>query len=519
MKSLKKYTILLAVPALTFLSSCTKNFETLNTDPNSASAETTIPIYSLTRAQLEFTGNNDFSFETWRVNIIYLSLMTQQLASTTGWYNGDKYSRNDGFAASYFQVAYPSQVKYIEDVIAQTKGKPGAINLYNISRITRVLIYHRLTDLYGMVPYSEAGKGYQQNITTPKYDAQKDIYADMLKELDEAAKALDPSKDVVGKGDIIYAGDLAKWKKLAYSLMVRLGMRMSKVEEATAKTWVEKGYAGGTFTSIDDNANVSHNGAGGRATVNRNSNIIGGEWDAVGKGNIYLSKTFVDFLKNNNDPRLAVYAQINLTGDRNPANQIGLPNGYDENGANTPNDVHHAPGFKDTVANYSTVRKDIFAKLDGYTSLVTYAQTELLLAEAAQRGWNVGANAATHYANGVKAAMTQLKQYDAAATISEGAATAYLTAHPFDPAKALEQINTQYWAASFLDWYEVFSNWRRSDYPKLTPVIYPGDNNGGQIPRRMLYPAVEASANGKNYNDAINTQGANNFNTRVWWDK
>ncbi|HYH14822.1 MAG TPA: SusD/RagB family nutrient-binding outer membrane lipoprotein, partial [Flavisolibacter sp.] len=162
---------------------------------------------------------------------------------------------------------------------------------------------------------------------------------------------------------------------------------------------------------------------------------------------------------------------------------------------------------------------DIFLRLDGPTFLVTYAQTELLLAEAAKRGWSVGTDAATHYRNGVRAAMEQLSQYNSSASISSSQIDAYLAAHPYNDANAFEQINTQYWAASFLDWYEVWSNWRRSGYPNLTPVNYPGNATGGQIPRRMTYSTSESSANAANFQEAINRQGANNFTTRVWWDK
>ncbi|WP_143307894.1 SusD/RagB family nutrient-binding outer membrane lipoprotein [Chitinophaga vietnamensis] len=521
MKLLSRYMLLLAVPATALLASCTKNFSDINTDTNKVAPENNIPIYNLTRAELEFAGNHDFSFDTWRVNIIYCSLMTQQLSSTTGWYSGDKYSRNDGFASSAFTTAYQDQIKYVVDLVANTKGKPQYANLYQVGRIAKVLLFHRLTDLYGNIPYSQAGQGYLNGISTPKYDAQKDIYSDMLKELDEAAKGLDASKDKIGAGDLIYRGAddaVLKWKRLAYSLMLRLGMRMSKrTENDSARIWVEKAYAGGVFTSNDDNAYVQHESTGGRNTVNRNSNILSGEWDAVGKGNVYLSKTLVDFLQGNNDPRLQYLAQIKSSGDRTPSKQIGLPNGYDQN--NGANDVKTAPGFPGDINNYSTIQKNFLLKLDGPTFVITYAQTELLLAEAAQRGWNVGANAATHYNNGVTAAMKQFAQYDKGATIADADIAAYLTAHPYVAASGLQQINTQYWMASFLDWYEAWSNWRRSDFPKLTPVVYPGDNNGGQIPRRMLYPTSEASANADNYNAAITAQGANNFSTRVWWDK
>jgi hypothetical protein len=113
--------------------------------------------------------------------------------------------------------------------------------------------------------------------------------------------------------------------------------------------------------------------------------------------------------------------------------------------------------------------------------------------------------------------MLQLAQYDPAAAIAPAAITAYLTAHPY--ADSYDQINTQYWAACFLDWYEAWANWRRSGFPTLVPVNYPGNATGGQIPRRMLYPSSESSANGTNYSEAISRQGANTFMTRVWWDK
>ncbi|PSL47626.1 SusD-like starch-binding protein associating with outer membrane [Chitinophaga niastensis] len=517
MKSISRYIMLLAVPAASLLTSCTKNFPELNKDTNKVSPENNIPIYNLTRAELEYTGNHDFSFETWRVNIIYCSLMTQQLASTVGWYSGDKYSANNGFASSYFTMAYGNQIKYIDNMLDNTKGKPNYANLYQVGRIARVLIYQRLTDLYGAVPYFEAGTGVS---STPAYDQQQVIYADMLKELDEAAKALDNTKDQIGASDLVYRGGtdaVNSWKKLAYSLMVRLGMRLSKVSAKDAQTWVEKGAAGGTFASNDDNAYIIGDPSGGRNTINRNSNILSGEWDAVGKGNVYLGKTMVDFLQSNNDPRLQYLAQISSTGDKTPSKQIGMPNGYDEN--NAANDIKTAPGFPGAITNYSTIQKNIWLKTDGPTFLVTYPQTELLLAEAAQKGWNVGASAGTHYANGVSGAMKQLAQYDKSAVVSDADVATYLTAHPYAPATALEQINTQYWAACFLDWYEAWSNWRRTDFPKLKPVVYPGDNNGGQIPRRMLYPTTEASANGASYEKAIADQGVNTFTTRVWWDK
>lgn len=536
MKSIYKIVFVLAIITI---ASCTKNFEETNTDPNSVTINNYNPAYNLTRAQLEYTGNSDFSYETWRVNIIYAGMMMQQLANAS-WYAGDKYIQNDAWASAYFDVAYRDQVKYIVDLLKITEGKAQYSNLYQIARIMKVMIFHRITDIYGDVPYSQSGLGYYDRIFTPAYDKQQDIYTDMLKELDQAAQALDPSKDKPGDADLIYglgknpnnsaATEIGKWKKLAYSMMLRLAMRLVKADAATAKTWAEKAYTGGVITSNADNAYVIHDATGGRNTVNRNSNILGVEWNATDlnisdptkfKNEVFLSKTLVDYLKTNADPRTPFISKIhpNTTATSNSTlitDQVGLKNGYDQNGGAT--DVSNAPGYPGNISKFSTIRGDIMLKADGPTFLVTAAENELLLAEAAKRGWNVG-SAATHYTNGITAAMQQLVQYDASASVQAASITTYLTAHPY--ADSYDQINTQYWLLCYenLDWYEAWANWRRSGFPALTPVNYPGNATNGQIPRRMLYPASESSANGANYQQAISRQGANAFTTKVWWDK
>lgn len=527
MNALYKKILAISFPALMLLPACTKNFESINTDKNKSSESTGVPEYNFTRALLEYTGNSDYSYDTWRVNIIYCAMMMQQL-SNVSWYAGDKYVQNDAWSNALFDKAYTDQVKYITDVIRLTKNDEYYSNQYNMARIARVMIFQRLTDVYGDIPYSEAGAGYSNQNYAPKYDAQQSIYTDMVNELDEAAKALSASKAVPGQGDLIYnkggsaTADVvvSNWKKLAYSLMLRIGMRLTKVDLATAQQVTEKAYAGGVISANSENAYILHDAAGGRTTVNRNSNILSGEWNAIANaGEASLSTTFIDYLRTNNDPRLAYIGTVPATGSTAAADQLGMPNGYDTNGEGSATDISKAPNYPGDLKKYSVLNKNVFLKLNGPTFLITYAQVELLLAEAAKRGWNVGADAATHYVNGVSAAMGQLAQYDASAAISSTAIQAYLAAHPYNDADGYNQINTQYWAASLLDWYEVWANWRRSGYPVLTPVNYVGNATGGQIPRRMLYPASEAASNATNYQEAIARQGSNSLMTKVWWDK
>lgn len=144
---------------------------------------------------------------------------------------------------------------------------------------------------------------------------------------------------------------------------------------------------------------------------------------------------------------------------------------------------------------------------------------ELLLAEAAQRTWAVGGTAAEHYNKGVKAALTYLSQYDAAGAIAEVDADAYVAANPYNAANGLQQIAEQYWAATFLNEYEAFANWRRTGYPQLTPTTFPSDITGGKIPRRLRYPTSEYSNNEAHIMEAVARQGADDNLTPVWWDQ
>lgn len=501
--------------------SCDKGFVELNNNPN---AVTTPILENLFTYNIVKTGGT--GYENHRGNLIYAGAMIQHFASLNTYWSGDKYLSNVEYYSAYFETAYANQVKEIEQIVSLTKDDAALSNKYNMARIWRTFIYHRLTDLYGDVPYSEAGKGFLTGVTAPKYDTQQFIYMDMLKELDEAAAALDASKVTFGAADALYAGDVAKWKKFAYSMMLRLGMRLTKVDAATAQNYVKKAIAGGVMTSNADVARLLHYNTNDN-NWNLDANTLRTqEYDAAnlkGKANSKLSKTLVDFLQTNNDPRLPYIATLwQGNADKNalptssaPNAQKGLPNGYD---ATTIKNL--IPSWNDaSLATYSEANLSYIANQTAPTVFQSYAEVEYLLAEAAVRGWGDGA-AATHYNKGVTAAMNLFSIYGA--TIPEADIAAYLAAHPFrttSTATQMEDIHTQYWAATFLNSYEAYANWRRTGYPVLTPTNYAGNATGGVIPRRLRYPASEASKNAVNYKAAVAVQGLDDFLTRGWWDK
>ena len=151
---------------------------------------------------------------------------------------------------------------------------------------------------------------------------------------------------------------------------------------------------------------------------------------------------------------------------------------------------------------------------------MNYGEVELFLAEAAKRG--IGGvdpgSAATHYDAGVKASMQMYTPYEGSAvgalTVSDAQVAAYLATYPYSDATALEQIGNQQWLNKFLNWWEAWGEWRRSDFPALVAVNYPGNSTGGTIPVKLKYPNAEVGGNPNFASGA----SANDFTTRVWWD-
>lgn len=522
------YSFLLAGAALA--TSCTKNFDAVNTNPNKTTADIFNPNYLMSQSQLDFsqTGYDDLLFQ---------SLWVQGLASTGSYYgNGDKYVYRNS-AQGYFSRTWNTDygaLSKVDEIKNLVRGNSAYSNLDACATILRVLYIQRITDLYGDAPYSQEGQA-KAGITQPVFDKQQAIYTAMLTQLDGAATALNVSGDKPS-ADLFYAGDIVKWKKLAYSLMLRAAMRLTKVDPATAKTYAEKAYAGGTMTSINDNAFVRADAANSNSNFNANAYLVPEDFTTL-----KWSKTVVDYMKANNDPRLSAVAEIaggstvgasesQVSGNNSATLAVGLPNGFDTDGGAT--DVTKAPGYPGTasasssitekLSRYSRPRFAVYGDRNQANILVTYGETELLLAEASIRGWNTG-SAATHFANALTANMQTLAQINTsgAASVNSTDIATYVNAHPLVTATALQQINMEYFVvtSTLWDFNETYANWRRSGYPVLTPVTYPGQYITGSIPRRMPYPITLAQTNGANYQAAVASMGGDTFTTRVWWDK
>jgi hypothetical protein len=534
----QKLLLLSSLAGLLVTTGCKKNFESINTDPEHITSTVMNYNYLFTAAEQITSGNSDGNaYEDWRNNLIYSGCMVQHLSSTVGYWDGDKYLFNASYASAYWDNNYPNTVTNIVEVLAHTKGDTSQSNFYNIAHIWHAFMFQRMTDMYGDCPYTQAGLGYISGITAPVYDKQQVIYDSLFVELQTAALALDPSKpNTVGTADLVYGGNVAEWQKFAYSEILRLAMRLVKVDPATAQKWITVAVQGGLMASNSDNALIAHN-----AQINQTCNGSAFVLTYDDPNASRLSETFVNYLKSTQDPRLIYLGTVSTNpggqfttagydyGDTSYALQLGQPNGYDLSGGttdiSTSNNWPSVPHVTtpDSVSvyqnRYSIVNRYTYAQWAAPSFMLTYSETELLLAEAAARGW-VSQDPATLYANGVTAAMQQLTSLNSAAVVSQSQISAYLAANPYTAGSGIEQINNQIWVATFMDENEAWENWRRSGYPSLTPVNYPGNATNGTIPRRFTYPVGEASTNTTNYNAAVAdlSPAADKMDSRMWWD-
>ena len=512
--------LIIPIAVVLCLVSCTKGFEEKNQNP-----------YAITKidAGLLFTGaERGMNVGNWdgEQTIVQQYMTAYNAGATAGFqFNEDV----DQYSTPRWGV-YTGVIKPLVQIISLIKDDPAAKNLYNMVRIWKAYAFMTLVDTYGDVPYSEAGNGYLEGINYPKYDKMADIYTDLYNELKTATAALSTSNEYV-TSDLFFGGATSStpalisaqvnhWRKIGYSLMLRLGMRYSRIDEAKAASIAQEAFAGGVILSNSDNVVVTQYNTtvpNGFSNQQRNVNTF----------NYYLAEPFVNQLKSTSDPRLkyigASYANpanITTTRDTTTANQYGFPVGYDQVSVLT------YPGYRGTKGggqNYTQLNYGVLVSAVAPAFFITNSQTQLLLSEAKFRGWITGGlTAQQYYEAGVKAAMDEWALFPGtfSPAVSDADKNGYLL-HPaiaYNDANALKLINTQYWIECMTNGAEGFANWRRSGFPVLQPNKYNNNLNGGFV-RRMAYPNAEEAQNPDNYKAAVASIGADDLVHRVFWDK
>ncbi len=507
MKKIIKYS-LIGILTL-FFSSCDQGLDDLNT--NETDATSIDPAFQLNRAVISSSYSS----------IIYdMGIVQQIISPNSGVLTGANYNQDNRDATDdVWKQFYPDVIRNTRDVIFRASEDPDRANLVNMARILQCYAFMVLTDTYGDIPYFDGGKGYTEGIFLPEYDTQESIYDDIIQELGQASAALNASGKIE-TADVLFGGDIDQWKKFGYSLLLRAGMRLSAVDPTQAQQVVQNAVQGGVILTNSDNAVVLHD--------DNYANGAGNTLNATEANNYYLTEPFVDYLKNNNDPRLVSIAVTYVgatsgpgqvlgpdgNGSSDPSIQLGMPLGYDNNTiAQVAADLGLASFYE-----FAQVDRERLVKRTAPGFLVTAAQTNLLLAEAAHRQWIPGV-AGEYFTEGVRAHMVQMALHDAGAAIDPADIQTYLDNNPLNTGTELEQINTQYWVASFLNGSEAFANFRRSGYPALAPNPFPGKDISGDFINRLTYPNSEISVNTENVNAAIARMGGDNLDVKVWWDK
>lgn len=428
---------------------------------------------------------------------------------------GDFYEK---FYPDYFQL--------------QNQGKDNELFL-SLAELFRIAVMLRVTDTYGPIPYSQVGVG---NAIRSSYDSQKAVYTKMFEDLDKVIEvfSLYASDNFNPGADRIYNGNTAAWAKFANSLKLRMAMRVVYADEALAKRKAEEAVNSelGVMTTAGDGAfrRVADHNPWERFMPN---------WSDA-----RISADLVCYMNGFNDPRRPAYYNkdtfkaISKEVYDDPETFVGLRRGIKQG------------EFNAWSHGYSCM------KVTTNDNILVFPASEVafLRAEGALRGWNMGGTAATLYEDGIRLSFAERsvsgadeyianstdvataysdplkgkpgQRYDYSGSLNSTITVAWDDAADFET--NLERIITQKWIAIFPNGMEAWSEYRRTGYPKLMPMV--ANLSGGIVSdaegaRRLPYPSNEYRENAESVRAAVSELTKESSNkkgdsmaTRVWWD-
>lgn len=487
---MKHYKILIAsfLFAVTLFTSCTKDFEKINTDPNRLPR--TRPelllesaVYSLVQANQ--TRALRLTHEMMQVHVTvvnsdeihrYIIRPSESDAMWNSWY-----LQITNFKDMYDQAKFLTQT-----------GQAYNYSYMGIARIMETYVFSLLTDTYGDVPFTEANKGRTDNLYQPKFDKQQVIYDSLFKNLEEANTLLarnDTLPAALRPRDPLYAGDISKWRKFGNSLYLRLLLRASGRPESNAAAKIQQ-MVQTSPSSYPVFANNAESAVLKFTTTAPFVSAFNTYRDFDFNGDNGLSQFFINLLNAWEDPRRSKWA--GTVG----GNYEGIPSGY-------------ASGQQpERLSPYLAALKN--EPLTG--NILSYAELQFILAEAALRGYTSG-NVKTLYENGVNNAITYW-----GLTVPAGHLTkpGIVWDDNETTEQKLEKIITQKYFTFFFTDFQSWFEHRRTGYPLLP--IGPGVQNNQTMPTRLVYPTLVQSLNRVNYDAAVAAIGGDNMLVKVWWD-
>ncbi|WP_418123869.1 SusD/RagB family nutrient-binding outer membrane lipoprotein [Chryseobacterium sp. PTM-20240506] len=351
-------------------------------------------------------------------------------------------------------------------------------NQLAIIDILSVYTFQTLTDTYGDIPYSQALNN--EKYPLPVYDDDQKIYESMINRLMADINRLKEGEGTFGSGDILYGGDIAKWKKFGNSLLLKLGIAISDIDANLARTAINTAISGGVITDQSQNCIFRY------LAETPNFSPIFENLANNGRNDFIGGKPFIDYLNANSDQRVTKYFR-----DVNGVylgQTIGAPGNFF---------AFSSPG----IFAYVPVTPG---------NLMTHTEVTFYLAEAAAR-FGIGGNPETLYKDAVRASFLEWE-------LSAQEAETYLTAHPYNPGNWKKSIGEQAWIALYNHPVVAWNFYRRLDYPALQAPPTAINNAEGKVPVRLQYPSLEATTNGTNYSKAATAIGGDKLTTKIFWD-
>lgn len=517
----KKNTIVYILMVLFSIStiSCTKDFTEVNTDPigqrNTEANQLLAPaLVNVLNANMvrNWNFNNQLMQVTVEINDSEGRVFRYDLRRTLADYTWNNWYLNLTDLKNIYLIA----------------SQPETLNksYQGISLITQCWVYSLLTDTYGDIPYFNANDGKNGNME-PEFDQQREIYLDMFKKLEEANVLLQAGTLIKATSDPVYQGDISKWRRFGNSLYLRLLLRASGKAEvaptviAKIKEIVDTKPA--EYPIMENNthtARILWNGTNSSTAVFSSPymiNIRPVDFRGMPIGDFFLGK-LVTWDDPRVDPELGTGGVSRWGIDRGPDGFVGIPSGYQ-------------PGLGMVIQSHfnSDAESGKFTlQTDPNTGIImNVAEVSFILSEAAAKGW-INGSAETYYYKGIvdginywmpnyikSPADQKFKDYVEAATTLKWDSS--LPLESSGNKNQMEMIHLQKYYAMFLVDFQQWFEYRRTGHPILPKGL--GLANGGKMPARLNYPLVTQATNPSSYNKAVATQGPDDINTLVWWQK
>lgn len=476
------------------LASCTKNFTDTNTDPNRP--KTISPGVLLGQMQYRFVNASIGSARNFGHELMQVTAPRSSTSAGVHRYVVTA-SSNSGLWTSFYTLLADVQQLYI------VAGELNEKNYQAIALIYKSWAYSILTDAFGDIPFYETMQAAQGNLQ-PEFDQQKDIYKQLLSNLDSANRWLTNARSLRYSGDMLYKANpdnkdslvnMAKWRKFSNSLRLRMLVRISKRDgEINVNEQITNLLSNpATYPMLESNADDAiFSYPGTNPFYNPYYNARQSDWQY---DNAY-TQFFINKMNADNDPRRGVWAFTVGAGVYQ-----GIQSGY-------TSDVVYVPGANSSYSDGLKTNSQLGV-------MMTYAETEFLKAELALKGFSTGATPKTHYNNGIAASMKQWGVTMPAGYLTQSGVV-YNDAATTD--KQLEQIMLQKYYAFFFTDLQAWFEKRRTGYPVLPRGA--GIPAANQFPSRCPYPTYLQSLNPDNLSKAVQAMGGTDVSTvKVWWDK